>query len=129
MDDRPNPARAWLIKAEHDLASAKVLGEWSRPILDTAIYHCQQAGEKALKAILAHNRKPLQKTHDLEELLNLIVAELPGLADLRNDAQSLTPYSTLYRYPEHQSEPTVEGFNEAFRAAQRIMSAAQEVIG
>ena len=48
----------WMTKAEHDLASAKRLGLGHQPILDTAAYHCQQAAEKALKAILAWKRTP-----------------------------------------------------------------------
>lgn len=34
---------SWLIKAKHDLASARVLAASSPPLLDTAIYHCQQS--------------------------------------------------------------------------------------
>ena len=30
----------WLTKAKHDLASARILGSGSSPVLDTAIYHC-----------------------------------------------------------------------------------------
>ncbi len=42
----------WLIKADHDLRSAQRLMASDRddPILDTAVYHCQQTAEKALKA-------------------------------------------------------------------------------
>ncbi len=36
--------RAWLTKARRDLLSARVLAAGSEPILDTAVYHCQQAG-------------------------------------------------------------------------------------
>ena len=41
--------QSWLKKALHDLAAARSLAEPDRPILDVAIYHCQQAAEKALK--------------------------------------------------------------------------------
>ena len=41
--------RSWLIKAQRDLASARVLAANDPPLLDTAIYHCQQASEKAVK--------------------------------------------------------------------------------
>ena len=61
MGDQPDPAKDWLAKAENDLASAKVLGSAPSPLLDTAIYHCQQAGEKALKSVLARKGKPIQK--------------------------------------------------------------------
>jgi len=40
---------SWLTKARHDLTSAQVLGTNPVPLLDTGIYHCQQAAEKAIK--------------------------------------------------------------------------------
>ncbi|WP_211335047.1 HEPN domain-containing protein [Thiocapsa rosea] len=41
---------AWIAKAERDLASASRLLDGTLPYPDTAVYLCQQAGEKALKA-------------------------------------------------------------------------------
>ena len=43
------PYESWLIKAYHDLISAKKLAQDEEPVLDTAIYHTQQCAEKALK--------------------------------------------------------------------------------
>jgi HEPN domain-containing protein len=43
------PYESWLIKAYHDLISAKKLAQDQEPVLDTAIYHTQQCAEKALK--------------------------------------------------------------------------------
>lgn len=43
---------AWLAKADRELASARRLLDGNPPYLDTAVYHCQQAAEKALKALL-----------------------------------------------------------------------------
>jgi HEPN domain-containing protein len=50
---------AWLEKAERDLASAARLLDGTPPYLDTAVYHCQQAGEKALKVFLRLVVNPL----------------------------------------------------------------------
>ena len=45
--------RQWLHKADHDLRSAVLLMSGDEePLLDTAVYHCQQAAEKVLKAYL-----------------------------------------------------------------------------
>ena len=65
--DRTNATEAgqWLIKADHDLRSAKCLMEGEPPLLDTAVYHCQQAVEKSLKAFLALNAVPIQRVHIL----------------------------------------------------------------
>lgn len=43
---------SWLTKAQHDLAAAEVLSQSVLSLLDTAIYHCQQAAEKSLKGYL-----------------------------------------------------------------------------
>jgi len=58
----------WLQKASHDLCSAERLMQ-PAPILDTAVYHCQQVVEKALKGYLASQDVPGQKTHDLTVLV------------------------------------------------------------
>ncbi len=42
--------QSWLVKAQHDLASARILSSQTPPYLDTAVYHCQQAAEKAVKS-------------------------------------------------------------------------------
>lgn len=44
--------QSWLTKAQHDLASAHVLAASSEPLLNTSIYHGQQAAEKAVKGFL-----------------------------------------------------------------------------
>ena len=54
--------RSWLTKATSDLRSAKVLASAEDPVLDTAIYHCQQAAEKAVKAFLVHCGVTPEKT-------------------------------------------------------------------
>jgi len=51
---RQQVVRSWLIKAQRDLASARTLASAKELLLDTAIYHCQQAGEKAVKAFLVN---------------------------------------------------------------------------
>lgn len=42
MDEaRRRLIQGWLIKAQHDLATARKLAQDPNPLLDTAIYHCQ----------------------------------------------------------------------------------------
>ena len=55
--------RGWLTKAAHDLASARKLATDPDPYLDTAIYHCQQAAEKAVKAWLTFRGVRFARTH------------------------------------------------------------------
>ena len=50
--------QSWLVKALHDLATARKAASPPDPYLDTAIYHCQQAGEKTVKGFLAFHDQP-----------------------------------------------------------------------
>ena len=50
MDDAKRElVRAWLIKARNDLDTARQISAIPEGHLDSAIYHCQQAAEKAVK--------------------------------------------------------------------------------
>src|SRR4051794_3638300 len=75
MDDAKRElVRAWLIKAQNDLTTARqVSGHVDGP-LDTAIYHCQQAAEKAVKGFLAFHDHRLERSHDVQRLLELAEA-------------------------------------------------------
>lgn len=66
---------AWVHKAENDLRTAEyVLTMPSDCPTDTVCFHCQQAGEKYLKALLALHQVEFPRTHDLIALLNLLRA-------------------------------------------------------
>ena len=43
---------AWLVKATEDLRAAQVDLKAEPPLLNDSLFHCQQACEKALKALL-----------------------------------------------------------------------------
>lgn len=110
----------WLSKARHDLASARKLAEGDEPIFDTAIYHCQQAAEKALKGYLVHCDQPFNKTHDLNVLVKAAMPFQARFSDLLDAAVELTPYATEYRYPGAE-DPEPEEFEQAFRRAQLFL--------
>lgn len=56
MDERKNDlVKEWLLKVMDDFGSAQVLANYSPPYYGTALYHCQQAAEKAFKAFLVFN--------------------------------------------------------------------------
>jgi HEPN domain-containing protein len=89
----------WLLKASHDPAAARLLAQGDRPILDVAIYHCQQAAEKTVKAFLVFNDEFPDRTHDVNVLMQRAILFEPGLVALRDAAIRTTPYATLFRYP------------------------------
>jgi len=91
--------RQWMLKARRDLASARVLALAEPPLLDTAVYHCQQAAEKALKAWLTWQDVPFMKVHDLTALVSHCTKMDEDFAGLAEAAETLTPYATAFRYP------------------------------
>lgn len=101
MDDLKREwVRSWLIKAASDLRSARALAALAEPATDTAVYHCQQAAEKALKGYLAFRDQPLERTHDLERLLELAAHLDCVFAPLEAQADLLNPYAIAFRYPD-----------------------------
>ncbi len=91
----------WLQHAEIDLKAAKKLSE-SHELAGPVVYHIQQCVEKALKAYLVYNHKPVAKTHNLTELLNLCSRVDNEFMSVQEAASELTPYATISRYPNNR---------------------------
>ena len=68
--------RDWLTRASHDLGAARALSSLEHPLLDVAIYHCQQAAEKTVKGWLQLQDDRFAKTHDVADLVNQAVLGL-----------------------------------------------------
>ena len=117
--DRTNATEAgqWLIKADHDLQSAKRLMDGEPPLLDTAVYHCQQAAEKSLKAFLALNAVPIQRVHILVVLVEQCMVFDDSFQELREIADVLTPFAVVFRYPGDYVEPALADAEDALKSA------------
>ncbi len=91
----------WFRYAEMDLTTAVFDFENMYPApLEIICYHCQQAAEKFLKAVIIYFGKETEKTHDLSKLLNVLESFVPVSIDMRQMAVSLTQLATKTRYPE-----------------------------
>jgi HEPN domain-containing protein len=66
--------REWLERAADDLREAAHDLTAAPLLVRGAVFHCQQAAEKALKAFLAAHERPFRRTHDLDELGIAVVA-------------------------------------------------------
>ena len=120
MDAKQSLVRNWLHKARRDLLSAKRLARGPDPYLDTAIYHCQQCVEKAVKGWLVYHDQSFEKTHDLRLLVTLASEVESQFAQWFDVAEQVTPYATAYRYPGEILEPTEDEYQQAFKAASRF---------
>ena len=112
----------WLTKAFHDLVGSEKSSKDDDVSLDVAVYHCQQAAEKSLKAFLFFHSEPIQKTHNLGILLPLCIHIAAGFGAFTAEAKLLTPLAYAFRYPDDFAplNPTRAQFDEALAAAQRI---------
>ena len=113
-------AREWLRIARDDLLSARKLVEGDDPIFETALYHCQQSAEKAVKGYLLYHDRRFDKTHDLLPLVNLATGIDETFKELVGDAALLTPYAQTFRYPADEKRPPHDLFQEALAAAERM---------
>ena len=123
MADAPGAdTKAWMIKAWRDLETARRAATGQPPFYDVAVYHCQQAAEKAVKAFLVHHGKAYEKTHDIEVLIDLASEVESSFSKLADAADALTPYATRFRYPNatFAIEPEPGEYAEAIQHAQSI---------
>lgn len=122
-DIRAEDTRQWLAKAADDLRGAGIDLAAEPPLLEDALFHCQQATEKSLKAYLAWNDVPFRKTHDLVELGGQCVDIDKALEPLLRTAAPLTEYAWLFRYPGDHDEPAGHEAEDAFALAGKIHEA------
>jgi HEPN domain-containing protein len=122
--------RAWLLKANHDLDTARQLGALPGGHLDAAIYHCQQAAEKAVKGYLASRGLRLERTHDIERLVSQAAQHEPTFNQWLGAAAKLTPYATGYRYPDGAMYllPSRTEFETALEQADGIVGLVMSVL-
>lgn len=131
MDEiKASLTRQWLRKAANDLKTASIVSSAPDGPLDTAIYHCQQAAEKAVKAFLTWQDEPFEKTHDIVRLIRLAEPAEPRFGKLLEQARLLTPLAWRFRYPDEApgNEPTREEFEKAVAQAKSIVSFVLELL-
>lgn len=112
--------RAWLKKAHNDLRLAEIVQREDVSLGGGGLFHCQQAAEKALKALLTWNGQTFRKTHSISELGHAVAALAPTLAPLLKRAVILTEYAWRFRYPGDVEEPTPDELPEALALARQI---------
>ncbi len=118
--------RAWLEKARMDLRSARVDLAATPPIVGDALFHCQQAVEKAIKALFAWHDHPFRKTHDLADLGARLAALEPSLEGLLKQTAPLTEYAWKFRYPGEMDEPPKTEADAALELMLKVLEAVEE---
>jgi hypothetical protein len=104
----------WLAVVDDDLRQVVNNLHGPMPSLSGAAYHCQQAAEKLVKAVLVEANIAFPKTHDIAALVGLLPSGHRFKSKLRS-LEELTPYGVAYRYPAEDdwdvpSSPTIEAW-------------------
>ena len=92
--------REWITKAEEDFAVVNVLTrQRKKPLWSPVCFHAQQCVEKYLKARLNEASLAIHRTHDLEQLLNLVLPIEPLWAAFLPALKRLSDAAVVPRYP------------------------------
>ena len=120
--------REWVAKAEGDFHSRqREIRARRRPNHDSACFHAHQCVEKYLKARLQAADIAFPKTHDLEELLDLLVTLEPQWELLRPAVAQLTNYAVVFRYPGTTASKA--DTRKAFAHAKLVRQLARQSLG
>lgn len=124
--ERAAEAREWLAKVALDLRAARIDLQAVPPLPEDALFHCQQAIEKALKALLVWHDTIFRKTHSLEEIGRICSSIDSSLDDLVDEAVPLTEYAWAFRYPGAPPTPRHGEAEDALDVAERMVRAIVE---
>src|SRR5438094_408283 len=107
-------------RAAHELVPSRP------PMHDVVCFCCQQAAEKYLKAILNEHGRAIPRTHDLEDILSLLLAFHLDLGALRRGLKFLIQFAVEVRYPGFHA--TKRQAVSALRWAGRVRDACRTVL-
>lgn len=126
VDERDS--KTWLRYASEDLEAAELVARGPGFAPRIACYQAQQAAERALKAVLVKDARPIPVTHDLRVLRDLVAEERES-AKLEVDLAWLSGWNIRGRYPGDWEAATDADALRAIEAAQAILEAARRDIG
>lgn len=115
--------------ASEDLTGARLLAASKNR---NAIYLCQQAAEKIIRAVLTSESKRAGIGHRLDAMVDDVPDENP-LKPLLRAVEHLAAYATSYRYPTSVGRvvaaPTAEAFAEHAAKVEAALDAAAKRFG
>jgi HEPN domain-containing protein len=117
---------SWLLKADHDLATAKIVSFHMPDFDDVIAFHCQQAIEKSLKGYLISLEIEFKPVHDLGYLLNLTATKDSSFDKYFEDVDRISRYAVQIRYPDTIIHLTKIQIHEAVDMAEIIFNLVKE---
>jgi HEPN domain-containing protein len=119
--------REWVRKAEADYRLAAKLASEDESFHDQLCFHCEQAAEKYLKALLQELGLAVPRTHMLRDVVDLLVPHHSELSSLRRGAKFLTRFAVETRYPGESAGKRKA--DAALRWAGRVRETARTLLG
>mgnify|MGYP001614731182 CR=1 FL=1 len=110
----------WLEFAKKDLESARIL--FKSKAYENAIWHCHQALEKTLKAIIIEQNKRIPKIHDLPKLSK--ECNITFSKTILEFLEEINPYYNQIRYPD----AAIEELRPTKNTAQKYIKTTKEII-
>jgi HEPN domain-containing protein len=90
-------------------------------------FHCQQCAEKYLKGVLEELALAIPKTHDLDNLLTLLLPHHSSLRSLRRGLVFLTDFAVDTRYPGNNASKRQAA--SALRWTDRVRATVRALLG
>ena len=120
--------KEWVQKAEGDYGVVSLLVKSRKAWrYDGICFHAQQCAEKYLKARLTEASIVFPKTHDIPDLLQMVLPVEPTWFVLIPEAKTLNRWSVQPRYPGNSPAPAEA--REAVKAARKFRAAGRKAFG
>ena len=119
----PTDPREWLNRAKSNLALAMTAP--SGAFYEELCFEAQQAAEKAIKAVFVRRGAVFPFIHDLDKLLTLLAKDGVKVPKFVRQADELTPFAVMTRYPGIGSPVTKRQYRRAVRLAKSVVGWAE----
>lgn len=123
QNDSDSETILWLNYSIDDLKTCKLIllssDDWVVP--RNICYLCQQAVEKAMKAIYVSENQRFPKIHDLDSLKNNFPESWKDFGFKIQDLSQLSDWAIEGRYPGDWSPPTIDDATTAYNQAKDII--------
>jgi HEPN domain-containing protein len=97
--------KQWFVFAGRDLRAAKAILELGSEYKNICAFNCQQCVEKAIKGFLVYSDVRPPKSHNISDLIKLVLKIDPALGKSLSKTEVLTKYAVAYRYPDSEVKP------------------------
>ena len=124
LPNEPKPvtpeAQALLRAAGRDWKTVELLLQHHDAPVSSVGFHAQQYLEKAIKAVLVSNAVIFRRTHDLEELADLLERQGIDLPLPKDQLRQLNPFAVIVRYQD--IEITLTDINTVAEMIERVQT-------